>query len=146
MDGITPDLKSEITKAINTQLNHFGDNVLKMFPRMTSKKKKVVVDEMEKVKDNILKTFSSELKSHCEETYSAPIVDTVALLPKEELAAMAETLVSLTSFKRRVTLDAETVGGPIDVAVITKGDGFIWIKRKHYFESGLNPQFFKNRF
>jgi hypothetical protein len=38
----------------------------------------------------------------------------------------------------------ETVGGPIDVAVISKGDGFVWIKRKHYFERDLNPHFFRN--
>ena len=37
---------------------------------------------------------------------------------------------------------AETVGGPIDVAlIISKGDGLIWIKRKHYFSPELNPQF-----
>ena len=33
---------------------------------------------------------------------------------------------------------------PIDVAVISKGDGFIWIKRKHYFNPALNHQFFAN--
>lgn len=70
-----------------------------------------------------------------------PIVRAVAVLPKDELAAMAESLVNLTSFKRKMSLDAETVGGPIDVAVISKGDGFIWIKRKHYFKPELNPQF-----
>ena len=63
-------------------------------------------------------------------------------LPKEELAEMAETLVNLTSFKRRVTPEAETVGGPIDVAVISKGDGLVWIKRKHYFVPELNPRYF----
>ena len=41
-------------------------------------------------------------------------------------------------------MEAETVAGPIDVAVISKGDGFIWIKRKHYFESGLNQHYFAN--
>jgi len=66
------------------------------------------------------------------------------MLPKDELAAMAESLVNLTSFKRKVTLETETVAGPIDVAVISKGDGFIWIKRKHYFKAELNPQFFAN--
>lgn len=55
---------------------------------------------------------------------------------------MAESLVNLTSFKRRITAEMETVGGPIDVAVISKGDGFVWIKRKHYFEKDLNPGFF----
>jgi hypothetical protein len=57
---------------------------------------------------------------------------------------MAESLVNLTSFKRKVTMESETVAGPIDVALITKGDGFIWIKRKHYFKAELNPQFLAN--
>ena len=59
---------------------------------------------------------------------------------------MAESLVNLASFKQRVTLDDETVGGPIDVAVISKGDGFIWIKRKHYFKPELNLGFIENYF
>lgn len=69
-----------------------------------------------------------------------PVVGIVATLPKDELASMAESLVNLTKFRRRVTPERETVGGPIDVAVITKGDGFVWIRRKHYFESALNPR------
>jgi hypothetical protein len=36
----------------------------------------------------------------------------------------------------------ETVGGPIDVCVISRGDGLVWIKRKHYFSQELNHQFF----
>ena len=32
-----------------------------------------------------------------------------------------------------------------DVAIITKGDGFVWTKRKHYFEKSLNPQFFNRK-
>ena len=66
------------------------------------------------------------------------------MLPKDELAAMAESLVNLTVFKRKVSKTVETVGGPIDVAVISKGDGFIWVKRKHYFEAELNQHFFAN--
>ena len=38
-------------------------------------------------------------------------------------------------------MQSETVGGEVDVAVISKGDGFIWIKRKHYFKPELNPQY-----
>jgi len=77
--------------------------------------------------------------------FVAPIMDIVELLPKEELADMAEALVNLTALKRRVSLDAETVGGPIDVAVISKGDGMIWIKRKHYFDPALNPSYFRKK-
>lgn len=78
------------------------------------------------------------------ETHSHPVIDAVRFLQKDELAEMAESFVNLTSLKRRISLEPETVGGPIDVAVISKGDGFIWIKRKHYFKAELNPQFFAN--
>jgi hypothetical protein len=70
----------------------------------------------------------------------APVLDSVEYLPKDELAAMAESLVNLTSLKRRVSMgEAQTVGGPVDVALISRGDGFVWIKRKHYFDPRLNP-------
>ena len=77
--------------------------------------------------------------------FVAPIMDIVEHLPKEELAEMAEALVSVTALKRRVSREAETVGGPIDVAVVSKGDGLIWIKRKHYFDPALNPGYFRRR-
>ncbi len=80
-----------------------------------------------------------------EREFVAPIMNIVEHLPKEELAEMAEALVNLTALKRRVSLDLETVGGPIDVAVISKGDGLIWIRRKHYFDPALNPSYFKKQ-
>ena len=72
-----------------------------------------------------------------------PIMESVGALPKEELANMSESLIHITSLKRKIVPELETVGGDIDVAIISKGDGFIWKKRKHYFESEINPQFFK---
>lgn len=72
--------------------------------------------------------------------YYQPVYNTVAALPKDELAAMAEAFANLTKFRRRVTPVAETVSGPVDVAVITKGDGFVWIRRKHYFAPEINPR------
>ena len=92
----------------------------------------------------MLNQFEQALETYRRENYIEPVVRVVAHLPKDELAEMAESLVNLTKFKRKVSMQEETVGGPIDVAVISKGDGFIWIKRKHYFEAGLNPQFFSN--
>lgn len=65
----------------------------------------------------------------------------ISSLPKEEMADMAEALVEITSLRRRVDSPLESVGGPIDVAVISKGDGLVWIKRKHYFDGALNGDF-----
>ena len=99
---------------------------------------------MRDAKSAAAKKFFDHLAVYGNERHAQPVVTAVAHLPKEELAAMAEALVSLTSFKRRVSHDPETVGGPIDVAVISKGDGFIWINRKHYFDPKLNHHFFAN--
>ncbi len=90
------------------------------------------------------KEFSEELYRFSDANNVQPVINIVGMLPKDVLAEMAESLVNLTSFKRRVTPQAETVGGPIDVAVISRGDGFIWIKRKHYFKTELNPHFLAN--
>ncbi len=62
----------------------------------------------------------------------------------KELAHVASTLVSLSSFQQQMSLERQTVGGPVDVAVVSKGDGFIWIERKHYFRPELNHHFFQN--
>lgn len=94
----------------------------------------------------LLKDFFAALNDHIKQQHIMPILSMVRVLPKDELAAMAESLVNLTAFKRRMTDSLETVGGPIDVAVISKGDGLIWVKRKHYFPKELNQHFFRNYF
>ena len=78
--------------------------------------------------------------------YTEPLLQTVIGLDKEDMANMAESFISLTSLVRRMQPGEETVGGPVDVAVISKGDGFVWINRKHYFKPELNAAFFQNYF
>ena len=73
----------------------------------------------------------------------SPILSSIQFLPKDELSNLAESLINLTSLKRKVQDGLETVGGDVDVAIITKGDGFIWTKRKHYFKAELNPHYFE---
>lgn len=65
----------------------------------------------------------------------------IASLPMEEMTHLAETLVTLESLKEKVTSPKQSVGGPIDVAVITKSEGLVWIKRKHFFDSDKNLRF-----
>ena len=89
-----------------------------------------------------LEDFEQAASGVRQERFVQPVLEIVTHLPKEELASMAEALVNLTSLKRRVSMEEESVGGPIDVAVISKGDGFVWIKRKHYFEPSLNRDYF----
>lgn len=76
--------------------------------------------------------------------YTSPLINTISHLSISDMANVAESLVALTSLVNRMSPREESVGGLVDVAVISKGDGFIWIKRKHYFSPDLNSQFFNN--
>ena len=51
----------------------------------------------------------------------------------ETLASLADCLIDLTGFHRILTFSQEGVGGPVDVAVISKNDGFTWLRRKSWY-------------
>ncbi|MGB7922450.1 MAG: hypothetical protein WCF57_04335 [Pyrinomonadaceae bacterium] len=141
MEGIDPKFHEHILNELLGIFKLYPEEIVKRLPGLTKKRKDTLLIELKKVGVDLVKVFNDKIDNHKKKKHIIPIVRAVSVLPKEELASMAEALVNLTSTKRRVTLDAETVGGPIDVAVISKGDGFIWIKRKHYFDADKNPQF-----
>ena len=104
----------------------------------------LVFKNMFEIQDNdvdvIIERFYDEYNKYRNNNRQS-IINVISTLPKEEMAAMAEALVEITSLRRKVDSPLETVGGPTDVAVISKGDGLIWIKRKHYFDINLNQEF-----
>jgi len=74
-------------------------------------------------------------------THAYPMRRVLSALPLDEMADLAETLINLQSLKEKVTKPSESVGGPTDVAVLTKTEGLVWIRRKHWFDPSLNPRF-----
>lgn len=61
-------------------------------------------------------------------------------MPIQDAIDLADYLVDTTiKFVRFAPGDA-TVGGPIEIAAVTKHEGFKWIRRKHYFNKDLNPR------
>lgn len=59
-----------------------------------------------------------------------PIADAI------ELARfMVETTIKFVGFN----LQHETVGGPIEIATITKHEGFKWVQRKLFYTAAMNP-------
>lgn len=87
--------------------------------------------------------YKHNLVHHVLNSHIQPVIDGIRFLPKDALASVAESLVNVTSFKTSVMPCENFVGGDIDVALVSKGDGFIWIKRKHYFDPEKNTDFFE---
>lgn len=84
--------------------------------------------------------IAPQIKNH-----HTPLAQAVGFLPVEEMASLAETLIMLESLKERMTHPSQSVGGAIDVAVITKAEGLVWVKRKHYFPGELNSRFMERQ-
>ncbi|MDG2532715.1 hypothetical protein P6144_03580 [Sphingomonas sp. HITSZ_GF] len=101
-----------------------------------------VSDAVHPAVDAILGEFQSEVVPGHLNRLQKEFSDMVRSMPKQELAALSESLVHITSLKRKFSTAAESVGGPIDVAMITRAEGFVWVKRKHYFDPALNPRYF----
>lgn len=119
--------------------SYIGDSIKDLNKEISEKIKTLNIDD-------VSKEFYQEMEKVKKELQIIPTVDTVSILSKEDLSEMAESLIYLTYLKRRISSNEESVGGPIDVAIISKGDGFIWKKRKHYFSQELNKHFMSNYF
>ncbi|GHU88834.1 hypothetical protein FACS189476_06640 [Spirochaetia bacterium] len=118
--GIDPVFKD----IISAEIDKFIDGVTKLVG-------KKYLEAIIKLKDEVL----NKIQDYEEENYKGPVMNIVASLPKSDLAEMAEALVNITSLRRHVSIEAETVGGPTDVALISKVDGFVWIKRKQIIQT-----------
>lgn len=138
MLGLSPDIYSvlgngirsamdDLSKAVETHLG--GALPATLGPKFAS------------VQQEIIK----ELMNSCMSEHFNPLTRAIGSLPVDEMANLAETLIMLESLKERVTRPSESVGGAVDVAVITKSEGVVWIKRKHFFSAELNPKFFERQ-
>jgi len=144
MEGIDPLFRQTIAAYLDELVHNYPSQILAAIPEIPQPRRDELSAALATNAAQVLQHFGSRIQTYIDERHVGPVINAVAALPKDDLAAMAEALVNLTSFKRKVTLEPETVGGPIDVAVISKGDGFIWIKRKHYFKPEFNQSFFSN--
>jgi len=138
MEGVDKNLMNFIETSTSTLFMGSLGKMQKVLAALDGK----IAEEMDALKptfDGLLRDLFGEWKDW-RAKFWGPVVNNIASLPKDELAATAEAFVNLTKFRRRVTTERETVGGPVDVAVITKGDGFVWVKRKHYFDPAKNPR------
>ena len=134
------------TDVIETIISGINTSLLERFLTYTEKTLKqmynsIVIElltEMDNIPQNIenfktekfLFELSDKIQSHIRTEQVVPLLCSIGSLEKSELAEVAESLIALTTVKRKITFYTESVGGPIDVAIISKHEGFQWIKRK----------------
>jgi hypothetical protein len=142
MEGVDLRYQAFVEESFGELLKGYTDEIFRGLPKgQPSKRARKQIVE---AREEMLASYRTKLGEERHRNFVKTVIDSVQSLPLDDLAEMAESLVNLTSLKRKVSMAQETVSGPIDVAVISAGDGFIWINRKHYFKPDRNPQFFAN--
>lgn len=140
--GLDEGIESQISQFCQETVLNISEEIIKNVEFEDDGDREVLEDCATDAEIAFLEGLKSRAFDKIRSKSRAEIEDMVEFMPKPELAKMAEALVNLTSLKRRVSRGMETVGGPIDVAVISQSEGFVWIKRKHYFSADLNARYF----
>jgi hypothetical protein len=125
IDGISPKIKRSIVENfVSSMIKKIEDEDIDF---LAQKQKRLI---MEKIIDASI-DFETKLNAQVKNNW-APIFQSISASPMLDLISFAENMVNLTSLKRKFALDENnmTVGGPVDVACITKFDGFSWVKKK----------------
>jgi hypothetical protein len=138
LTGVDPSYKNEVKSAVKSTFSDAAQQIGNILgnPALT--------DQINVAMTTIADEFIQRLEDYQWKKITGPLLEILDNMGKEDMAELAESLVNITSLKRKFTSSDsadESVGGPVDVAIITKGDGFIWMKRKHYFDMGNNPAF-----
>jgi len=145
MTGVDGKYEEAITEDLSDLCESVPGIIINSLENLPAAEKESKKRKINDISTAMLMEYVKGLQEYRDRTFVQPIMNVVTLLPKVELAMLAKSLVFLTTLKRKVTRQQETtVAEPIDVAVISKGDGFIWIERKHYFEREMNPHFLAN--
>ena len=91
---------------------------------------KIFKDYSQNNLQHALHEFFKSIDNYQYAVHTRPILRAVNSLPKKELGETAASLIKLNSFQQKVMHSIETVGGPIDVAVITRNGGLEWSREK----------------
>ena len=144
LEGVSPEMQEIFKNSLTSTFNQIITNLADLIDKNGDV---VLADKIREIDIVPFQRAFYRYSSQAQRTLcTTPFVQSVISLEKEDLADFAESLITLTSLKRKVSMDQETVGGPVDVMVISKGDGIIWMKRKHYFDAEKNHMFFNNYF
>lgn len=130
MKGIHPDFKQFVKKKHRESMEKVREKVLSMMEEAGCAKKLLKAVKTADL-DDFQNEYEEQLEDFSQDEFVDGIVEAVNSFNIEDMVNMAESLISITNLQRHISSSEESVGGPIDVAVITRTEGFHWAKHKH---------------
>lgn len=115
LTGVDPIYKNELMESIDSSFDTISSETVDRINNPA------ISDPIEQVILNTKETLKNYLNTYQFESITAPLLGILSHMGKEDMAELAESLVNITSLKRKFSSPDsadESVGGPIDVAVI----------------------------
>jgi len=132
--GIDPDLRYHYFTETLRLSRFLVQDIVKAVPGISdAERQKFIQRYSEDNLSHALGAFFERLDHYSRRVHTEPILRAVDNLPKMELAETAASLVKLNSFQLKVSGQPETVGGPVDVAIISLADGLVMIRDSHTY-------------
>ena len=118
-------------KKVEYALELFNENGL--LKKLSAKERKGLLKIAEEVDKTITEETQKNLREYSEKSFVNNVRQMLGILPTRELVQLAESMINITTLKRRITDTHEGVGGETDVAIITKEEGFEWVRIKKLY-------------
>lgn len=96
-----------------------------------------------KINDKIIYKTAKDIIRDNEKKQFDQWLGTIKSYSLQEMACLAENMIKATSLHRKITFQQEGVGGLVDLALITRTEGFQWLNRKSWYEPSRNGQYGK---
>lgn len=135
MNGINPKYKRAVESYVRRIFDEYNKSLVEKMLSGDAQKKQSDAESLALMGHEYITEAFAEIQKWWARDYLAHLLTAVEVLPREELAIVAEHLIQFASLRGKLAVEPETVGGPVDVAVISKSGGFTWVKRKYTLET-----------
>jgi len=125
--GIDFNLERRLYSGFRMMMHGLVDQVVGAFPQADMASRDGVRDRFQRdFVPRYFEAFYRMIREYQQEVFINPILRVLEIAGRKELGDTARDLVGLNIFKKRIMAQKETVGGAVDVAVISRDGGFQW--------------------
>ncbi len=129
--GIDFNLERRVYGAVQMLMNGLLDQVIGAFPNADPVAKEDIRRQFQATQiPRYFDAFRGIIGDYQQHAFINPVLRVLEIASRNELAETARELVSLNVFKKRIMAQKQTVGGAIDVAIISREGGFQWHNRQ----------------
>jgi hypothetical protein len=129
--GIELDLEARLYGSMEAMCRALVDQVAASFTGIDPAEREAVRRRFQtQLLPQNLRRFYEQISEYQQASYINPILKVLEIATRKDLAETAHDLVALNIFKKKIMAQKQTVGGAIDVAIISRDDGFSWWKQQ----------------